>query len=234
MRPDMKKVIVAKPKSGGGRSSGTAKASKITEESPSREGKSRIGFDNKHTSGLYGPIRKFLQSKVGQRWDSVWSEVCKNSKDELGSVLRERVLNVVAVRCTIDEDGEFLIDGRRWVHYDFYVYPETNILTKSVNKPRRYPAPNLNSHAKRPSGKIYTMDGMEYYCSEDIWYRVRSADYVPKTREAYNDTIEDVFGSQPVNQLSRIYGSKKYIIWKQQANSKECAKLKELANGTTD
>ena len=232
MRPDMKKVIVAKPKAGGGRSSGTAKAAKITEESPTREGKSRIGFDNKHTSGLYGPIRKFIQSKVGQRWDSVWSEVCENSKDKLGSVLRERILNIVAVKCTIDEDGSFLIDGRRWVHYDYYVHPKTNILTKSEQKSRIYPRPAKPSD--KPSGKIYTMDGMEYYCHENIWYRIRSADYVPKVREGYNDTIEDIFGSHSVKQLSRIYGSKKYVIWKQQANSKECAKLKELANGTTD
>jgi hypothetical protein len=181
----------------------------------------------KSSSGLYGPLNRFLQSRVGQKWDSIWSEICENSKDKLGSVLRKRIKYIIAFNCVYGKTkDEIIVEGQLNHSCPFYIDPGLKILLKSKLRPKYHPS--------APKQKIYEMDGLEYFCHDDIWYRIKTADYVKDPGNHYEADIEDVFGSHPVDKLRRIYGSKKQVIWKQQANSKECDKLKELTNGTTD
>jgi hypothetical protein len=96
MRYDMDKVIVERPRRGGGvrRPKGNRKREKmaLAGELPMREG---IGcrwtsfgkWLNEHLS----PLRRYLQSQVGRPWDKVYSEICQHIK--LDSAVQSHVLD---------------------------------------------------------------------------------------------------------------------------------------------
>ncbi len=96
MRYDMDKVIVERPRRGGGvrRPKGNRKREKLAlaGELPMREGIGRrwTGFRkwlNEHLS----PLRRYLQSQVGRPWDKVYSEICQHIK--LDSAVQSHVLD---------------------------------------------------------------------------------------------------------------------------------------------
>ena len=134
MRRDMKKVIVESPKAGGPMK--FQRDNIVTEESPTHDSIQNVKCRNWHTknSGCYryGPIKRFLQSKVGQPWDEVYSEICENAKDDLGRVLRERITDYVSANCRM-EDGKVVNIG--W--HGFYIHPETKVLCAEKKQSRR-------------------------------------------------------------------------------------------------
>lgn len=150
MRSDIAKVVVERPRTGGGgapgknhRRAGDWKRLKEecrTEESITREtirGKWREGFSGKSLNDFLSPVRGFLRKSLGRRWDDVYSEISTFLKPT--SVMQRHVLEHVRdyVRTDIvsDEHGH-LVDSKgchvRVSYYrqapTFYVRPADGTL----------------------------------------------------------------------------------------------------------
>jgi hypothetical protein len=149
MRPDMAKVLVERPRSGGyARDKGYRKQMERTppEEWRRREGmKARWGGGSKWFSDHLGPLRRFLRSNVGRPWDKVYSEICAGLA--AGFPVREHFLRHVfdlVARDVILIDGVPCVGsglgyGRplnpRW-REELYICPRTGLL-RQVRPPRK-------------------------------------------------------------------------------------------------
>ena len=73
MQTDMAKVIVERPRCGGQRSrKGRIRNFELL---PTKEGMQRRWTDQKYLNENLAPLRRFLASRVGQRWDAVYAEI---------------------------------------------------------------------------------------------------------------------------------------------------------------
>ena len=92
MRADMAKVIVERPRLGGGmrRPKGIRKRERLAmaDLMPSREGIRRPwrGGYRKMLNEHLGPLRRFLQSQVGRPWDKVHSEISQHLRLDSGTL----------------------------------------------------------------------------------------------------------------------------------------------------
>src|SRR5690242_11945690 len=76
MRPDMHKVIVERPRWTPGRNKLGRRANLSDELQPKFEGIKRPYGVRKGQRDLFGPLRRWLQSRVGRHWNDVYSEAC--------------------------------------------------------------------------------------------------------------------------------------------------------------
>src|SRR6202047_4117718 len=78
MRGDMPKVIVERPRRGGGRArKGRARP---FEELPGKEGMRRryvLSGDRKELNENLAPLRRYLERQVGRPWNKVYSEIAR-------------------------------------------------------------------------------------------------------------------------------------------------------------
>ncbi len=185
--------------------------------------------EGKEQSDLFGPMKRFLHSKVGQPWNDVWSEICEHNKDFMGEHLKLHLDQYVERHLTRIENGD-LLNERGYVvgncHWrdEFYVDPDSGLLQVFQYKKFVY---------EKKVQKIFQIDGQDYYRHNDIWYRVKFEKWEVGVHR------HDVFGHGNyfyshsntyaiVNALTKAYGVCVQCVWKQQANSKECKKLNQL------
>jgi hypothetical protein len=149
MRPDMDKVLVERPRLAGGlrRPKGNRKRERLAmaDLAPAREGYRRrwTSFEKRFNEHL-GPLRRFLQSRVGRPWNKVYSEICQHVR--LDSAVQSHVLDhlrdyVMVNTRVIDgavckSTGEPL-SAALWFRWpQFYVCPKSGLL-KTVRRSRR-------------------------------------------------------------------------------------------------
>src|SRR4051812_29056576 len=83
MRHDMAKVIVERPRHGGGakypRAAFRSDSHRQMEDHPRRTSAKRpwmeFGRGQKHLNENLAPLRRYLRSQVGRPWDKVYSEI---------------------------------------------------------------------------------------------------------------------------------------------------------------
>jgi len=139
MRADMFKVIVERPRWGAGHAP-PVKLKK--DKNPHKHiGLKRHAWEQAaYVKGLnenLAPLVRFIQRRVGQRWDDVFSEIC--ARLDTGSTVkmhvREHLRDFVLVGISHGRHGELLQEGRelrpdrrncRWP--EFYVDPEDGVL----------------------------------------------------------------------------------------------------------
>jgi hypothetical protein len=113
MRGDMPKIIVERPRRGGG---------KLRREQIPRDDElalSKVGLrrhakmrgGDKCLNENLAPLRRYLERQVGRPWNEVWSEICVNLKpsNALQQHVRNHVPDFVAIKTS-------LIKGEVWVH----------------------------------------------------------------------------------------------------------------------
>lgn len=233
IRKDMKKVIIERPRVGGGffRKPPKPNSLKLVDDdcSPTRESMRKgIGYDGKEQTDVLGPLKRFLTKNVGRRWDDVWSEVCEHTQDFMGDHLRRHVSLYVEVNVH-EEDGKLVNDRGIPVGIwrdEFYV--DLDGILRKVNEYRRY-------RHKKPEQNVFHMDGKDFYKHEGIWYRVKFG--TPLVRWFNYKKIgffptEDVFGkSAYFNEDGAILDQNrkaKVCIFKEQACKKECKRLNKI------
>ena len=144
MRSDMGKVVTERPRYGhANRSKKTGFHVRKYEEgqfddSPKRLPSSRrrqYGWDGKEFSDRIGPLRRFLQSRVGRNWNKVFSELSEvlSKKNLPGQHIWQHIWLEVELHCIIGEDGKVYHKnssfGRRFkIFKSLYVHPKTGIL----------------------------------------------------------------------------------------------------------
>ena len=138
MRTDMKKVLTERPRIGHGRSYHDIRARHTRadfDDLPSKEGMRRPysshDDERKEFNDLIGPLRRFLHSCRGRRWDDVWSEICAQlSNNTVDSHLKDHVLRDVDIHTRMIDDKVFV--NTRWggirEPVGLYVHPETGLV----------------------------------------------------------------------------------------------------------
>lgn len=236
MRPDMKKVIVERPRvQGHGYRHKNYTQVQISElDLPTKESMTRPkGWERKEHSDLLGPLWKFLVKNKNRKWNDVWSEICENNKDFMGSHLKRHIHYMVEFDCVETKDG--VVDSRglsigSW--HQLYVNQD-GIL--------KYITPSKKSK-KRDKLNPITIGNQTYYQVENIWYRVTFDQPRYIHAKSYCANYGDIFGNNfrqhhqrwVDEELIKVYGKPVICVYKQQANKKECKKIRSYLEKLTN
>lgn len=140
MRADMFKVIVERPRWGAGHAQ-SAKLKRTRNQDIKHIGLKRHAWvAAPYTKGLnenLAPLVRFLRSRRGQPWDSIFSEIC--SRLDTGSTVkmhvRQHLEDFVLTRISVGRHGEWLFEGEvlerpgLWFRRrEFFVDPEDGLL----------------------------------------------------------------------------------------------------------
>jgi hypothetical protein len=154
MRSDMFKVIVERPRWGAGHAS-SPKLKRTQDYTIKHIGHKRHACESApYTKSLnenLAPLVRFLRSRRGQPWDSVFSEICAHL--DTGSTVKMHVRlhieDFVFTRISIGRYGEWLFKGEvlgtqpRWFRSrSFFVDPQDGILKDTALLAARLPAVN--------------------------------------------------------------------------------------------
>ncbi|MBD1921427.1 hypothetical protein H6F77_10030 [Microcoleus sp. FACHB-831] len=173
----------------------------------------------KHFSDHLGPLYRWLRSKVGQRWDDAYSELCRSldsstitGRHVLSHVWHFVELNVVLI------DGvpyrkdrqEYPLDRFCWTWKNqLYVNPETGILSIAEKAPKELPK-------KRED--LVVIDKYHHYRKvDDVLFRIVLQDLPPMSKAT------DIVLKATINASIawQEYGSEVYAVSKQQCSKKE-------------
>jgi hypothetical protein len=182
MRPDMAKVIVERPRRAGYVTKGYGRVRDI-EDLPRNQGMTRphrMNWGGKELNENLAPLRRFLQSRVGHKWDDVYSEISENLKvtSAVQQHVRDHVSDFVTTRVSVDENG--VLWGTRWgspyrigegygSRGELYVDPQDGILKRVA------PEPRLPSYQQRREAQFADRvrvidDSHELRKHKGIWY----------------------------------------------------------------
>lgn len=190
MRQDMYKVIVERPRRGGG-SKSEMPAPDDLEDSPRQEGLRKRHRSRKWLNENLRPLERFLASQVGRPWNTVYSELCAgiDRRNTVQQHIHQHLEDFVAIK-VIEIDGE-LCANRRWrVHEPlssswsakYYVHPEHGILLINhfrIDTRRKQRRQRQIAHAERnggvrpdlrvvdPENQLHRIGG--------VWYRIEVA-----------------------------------------------------------
>ena len=179
MRKDMSKVIVERPRRGGGGQNQNKRKNKPLEDLPSFESMGRrrqYGWDAKELNENLKPLSRFLEKQVGRPWNDVHSEICENIK--LDSAVQRHILQhldhmvekktvilegIIYFYCRYGSQRILPVDGDPGM---LYVHPENGLLCKTPDRKRV-------SQAEKPKDIIRTDDPLFLYHRIDgIWYKI--------------------------------------------------------------
>jgi len=188
MRYDMSKILTESRRFNGGRSSKLyvkKERRKLNDKSDfttSAKFKpmARYGYNSKEDSLRLNPLIRFLKSKVGEDWNDIYSEICKEivpyrSVDKL---ILNFIYNIVDKNVILDDDsvlkhmklnreyGTIYRGDRFHMSPRFFIHPNSNKLWSSFDK--RLPERPSEFETKRLES---FSSGQRHFTMEDeIWY----------------------------------------------------------------
>ncbi len=164
MRSDMDKVIVETSRRGM-RQTRTALRLPPLEHFPQKMGMKRPHAERGWLRGNddhLAPLRRFLRSRCGRRWDDVWAEICAvtDGRATVQDHVRIHVPDFVATRTRVGQDGRIWTTGECYsrpmpledTRLDCYVDPvdgvlKPNVFRRSWFKRRQEVAEELSAEA---------------------------------------------------------------------------------------
>lgn len=214
MREDMYKVIVERPRLGGGRHERLPP--RDPEDSPRQEGLKRRHRNRKWLNDHLSPLERYLAAQVGRPWDKVYSEVCAviDRRNTVQQHIHEHLDDFVARR-VVEVDGVLCWD-RRWGGLRpiaeshgprFYVDPRTGLLRlnerrirmRRQDRERRRQAAALRNGGAREGLRVIDAQ-WQLHRIDGVWYRVEVA-RIDTT--AVDDMPIDALRRLPVDQCPR-------------------------------
>ena len=185
MRSDMAKVIVERPRVGGkGHKKG--RPARELDENALHEGMRAPyvrHYNAKELNENLAPLLRFLNSRVGQLWDNVYSEICENIRvtNAVQDHIRVHVKQFVETATSVDKEGVIWINGYRPYPLAkdgftrFYVDPRDGLLCRNPNHVS-WTARQKEYRAQQESKRLETArslpNGVEIRKHEGIWYAV--------------------------------------------------------------
>ena len=184
MRPDMSKVIVERPRRRGYDTNGKGRR-QDPDLQVSHEGMRAPHirhWGGKELNENLAPLYRFLRSKIGQRWDDVYSEICENIRvtNTVQEHIRVHVKQMVTVKIWIDDDGEpWDMDGNprklsNTPYAKYWVDPRDGVL--KFNAAKTYKQRNQEIWDKKREKEQATIrslpGGIELRKANGIWYQV--------------------------------------------------------------
>jgi len=200
----MSKVIVERPRrpgyDGGGANRGRAVDHDLMVSHEGMRAPHVRHYGGKELNENLAPLRRFIQSRVGRRWDDVYSEISENLKvtSAVQQHVRDHVEDFVAVRTRM-VNGEIWITSRwgsphplREGWKEFYVDPRDGILR--VNEHREtYTQRQKRYREQRKAEEAATIrstkDGKEYRKLGGIWYEVIWDQVPPPSVHRYTNPV---------------------------------------------
>lgn len=217
MREDMYKVIVERPRLGGNLPiSRTAYIKGDAEDLVKQESmRKRWAYDRKSLNENLNPLKRFFDSKIGQHYDDVWSELCEylNDNSTVKKHVKDHAKDMVELNVR-------MIDGKPYTIYKYtrsgweplvstkkvkelYKDPNTGLIQVApykVSRSRKKVAyttrsgPYGTSYVKRPEIKIPADNGA-YERYNGIWYYVY-IEYKPSTSWRLISTKSITYGME--------------------------------------
>lgn len=192
MRSDMSKVVIERPRFG---HSDPSKKTKLRikrhkigdeyEDSPSRLPASK-GRGTKNFTDVLGPLKKFLQSNVGQPWDKVYSELCEHldRRKTTGRHVFQHLEDYIETNCFIGEDGEVYactemrgierLNEQREKRFQwraqFYVHPKSRVLCKRKDQQSAAEVERAKQLQRKKIERIGISFNQSYVRINGIWY----------------------------------------------------------------
>lgn len=238
MRPDMAKVIVERPRYGGG---GARKGRDLPDELlPKNQGmRQSYGYNHKQLNENLGPLRRFLLSCAGRLWNDVYSEISNHLRptSAVQQHVRDHIKDYVAIKVHKGVDGK-LYEHKHYLGMTpleksrvlLYVDPDTGILTKNKavterRSNRNTPGTYAYRIAHEPPAFVQLTDGNELRLVDKIWY-IFTWDVVPPAGQR---EYIDIDGNEVVQRVPHwrtdcytgesVSSDRKYRNSKQQLNS---------------
>lgn len=136
MRKDMKSVLVERSRRGGNNDR-IGRKPRDMDDYPKKQSMKKMHSDRKSLNENLNPLKRFLESKVGQHWDSVFSEICEGLKltSAVQKHVRDHVFDYVHLNVFI-EDKKVLVLRKYYGtqtelrNGEMYVDPKTKVLKK--------------------------------------------------------------------------------------------------------
>lgn len=259
MRPDMAKVVTERPRAGL-RLKAPKGYKKLLDKIPLDEQphgekirqKWKGSLCCKNFTDVLGPIIGYLSSKVGQKWDDVYSEICQNLpknstntlhvREHIEAYVERNIMMINGKPYSADTSfGGFRCLSEIFGPKQFYVDPNTGLLCKPRERSQRnyYKRPPKYIKVLAEKGNPY----VQYHKIKGIWYLITLRDYkfteadhyftpVFKVRISVFASVYDLaYGERRCRQdIKDAYGGDYLPISKKQMNKKELAKA-GLKNG---
>jgi len=239
MRSDMFKVIVERPRGGGGGCSDEPKGYRrrlariAPDELPVFESSARYrryGSSAKRLNENLAPLRRYLRKQVGRPWNKVHSEICEHLS--LDSAVKSHVLDHVRLEVITDVVlvGKVPHHGpHSWfragpIVNSLYVDPNSGLLRATVQVPRR--------RRRKPDPAFVDCPGdadIQFHPVDGLWYEIRLAPLdrlAPYTHDVLLRRLVDPRNASGCAILADMYGRPGvYGVSKRQLNSREIRKF---------
>jgi len=141
------------------------------------------GYNYKELNENLAPLLRFLTSRVGKKWDDVYSEICEHIKvtSTVQEHVRGHITDFVATRTHIDSLGQIWInkygsmklEDYSWLR--LYVDPQTGLLCHNPyfeNSTALYRTQKQQAAEKLLETARSLPDGIELRKHKGIWYQV--------------------------------------------------------------
>lgn len=224
----MDKVIVERPRWGSSAPSLKKGYRKYTESTPlehlpKREPmlgrwRGREKFLNEHL----GPMRRFLRSNVGRRWNKVHQELCEHisCRNAVQAHVLEHIDDYVSKHAYLDDGVVFSKAsgwrcGRRLRVNEMYVCPNTGIL-KVVRQPKS--CGTQASQLKLGAIKLFQRD--------EIWWELKLQRYPDEPKLQFDIWLDRPLSRLTPDECKFFYGEKAFAISKRQLIVREFKQLK--------
>lgn len=235
MRPDMAKVIVERPRFGSsmptkGKGYDRRRQRIAWEDQPKRERMKLRGGGSKSLNEHLGPLRRYLEGKIGQYWNKIFADVCRylDRDSAVQDHVRDHLEDYVAVR-VMQRGGElYHADGYRIgrpLYSLFYVCPCTGILKKNRNARHWFSErlEKLQVEIVDNRTALVRKDGVWYLIEfaetpEQVW-RPEQRAWVPADCATYFDMLL----KSKINgwHAMRVYGRRIYAVSTRRASKRE-------------
>jgi hypothetical protein len=238
MRYDMAKIIVERPRCGGGakypRAARRSDNRRPLEDLPRRVSAKRPwqveGRGQKYLNENLAPLRRYLRSQVGRPWDKVYSDIRERINPDSAVQLHiwQHLSDYVCtdphvIRGDVSYRGGPFGRGR-----DFYVDPRSGLLRASPSRRWKAERRERDEAAVSADGLRFVDAGPDrcYWLLNEIWFDVTLATVPP------NGTVWDVVLRREVAVTTERcafrthHGRVVYAVAKRQLNKREIRRLR--------
>lgn len=138
----------------------------------------KFGYNKRTLSDHLSPLKRFIKSKIGKKWDNVFAEICEknNSNSVVQNHVREHALQYVALNVVMIDNiphqvAEYRAAGFSPIYksrysYLAWVHPETNELMAMLD------APEKRVVSKSSYERVEIDDEHQLHKIKGIWYMI--------------------------------------------------------------
>lgn len=200
--------------------------------------KLRYGYETKSFNENLNPLKGFIRSRLGKKWDKVYSEICEvfDKRSVINQHILIHLFQYVELDVHVGNDRKlYVFNPNSTDRYDlldeasteYYVDPRDGILKYNHKRItyRQQRRRSLDEHAKKEAAKRRVIDEMLEVQQEDgIWYEVQ---YAPVERWSRVEVDEQgnkrtvYYSSYVRDSVSCPRPGERYIKVRQQLNHKD-------------